>query len=160
MTGSTGSTTFVLVAVLVALGLTMIVLAIWLVRSTRSDAPALGPLEAMGDRSWRRADALRRQETLAEARPAGAPPPAPTIPVDESAPEVRAEPGPVAASVSEGEGEGEGDPTPHPESEPGSEPEPEPQAAAEPTPEPEPEAAAEDESPSAAQPESEPEPTE
>ena len=68
-----------LVAVLVLLGLGMIVLALWLVRSTRSDPQVLGPLEVMGDRRWRKGDADRRQRDLDTARPAGAWPPAPMV---------------------------------------------------------------------------------
>ena len=40
--GSTGSTTFVLAALLVALGVAMILAAVWLVRATRADVRALG----------------------------------------------------------------------------------------------------------------------
>src|SRR5262245_21347514 len=69
----------VLVALLVLAGVVMIGVAIWLVRSTRTDAPALGPLEVMGERRWRRADGDGRADALTAARPAGAPPPAPTV---------------------------------------------------------------------------------
>jgi hypothetical protein len=79
VTASTGTTVAMLVAVLVLLGLGMIVLALWLVRSTRSDPQALGPLEVMGDRRWRKGDADRRQANLDTARPAGAWPPAPMV---------------------------------------------------------------------------------
>jgi hypothetical protein len=79
VTASTGTTVAILVAVLVLLGLGMIVLALWLVRSTRSDPQALGPLEVMGDRRWRKGDADRRQANLDTARPAGAWPPAPMV---------------------------------------------------------------------------------
>jgi hypothetical protein len=77
--GSTGTTVAMLVAVLVLLGLGMIALAVWLVRSTRSDPQALGPLEVMGDRRFRKGDADRRQANLDTARPAGAPSPAPIV---------------------------------------------------------------------------------
>jgi hypothetical protein len=83
--GSTGTTTFVLAALLVALGVAMVVTTVWLVRATRTDVRALGPLEVMGDRSWHRADADRRTRSLDAARPLGAPPPAPML---------EAEPGP------------------------------------------------------------------
>lgn len=76
---STGSTVLVLVAALVVLGIAMVVLAVWLIRSTRTDHPSLGPLETMGDRSFRRGREERREQKLASARSAGAPPPAPIV---------------------------------------------------------------------------------
>ncbi len=82
LVGSTTSTTIVLVAALVLVGLVMIGVAIWLVRSTRRDSPALAPLEVMGERRWRRSDDVARAGALTEARPDGAPPPAPTVPFD------------------------------------------------------------------------------
>jgi hypothetical protein len=83
---STGTTVAVLVAVLVLLGLTMIAVALWLVRSTRTDSVALGPLEVMGARRWRKGDADVRQANLDSARPPGAPPPAPMVPIAVAAP--------------------------------------------------------------------------
>jgi hypothetical protein len=77
--GSTGSTTIVLAALLVLVGVAMVCVAVWLVRATRTDSRSLGPLEVMGDRSWRRRDADARSRTLDAARPAGAPPPAPML---------------------------------------------------------------------------------
>jgi hypothetical protein len=79
MSTSTGATVAMLVAVLVLLGLGMIAVAVWLVRSTRTDPRALGPLEVMGDRRWRKGDADRRRANLDTARPEGAPPPAPML---------------------------------------------------------------------------------
>ena len=81
---STGSTTLVLVVVLIALGLAMVLTAVWLVRATRSDTPALAPLEAMGTRRWTRADAERRTAVLDGARPKGALGPAPVVPYGEA----------------------------------------------------------------------------
>jgi hypothetical protein len=78
---STGTTVAVLVAVLVLLGLAMIVVALWLVRSTRTDPAALGPLEVMGERRWRKGDPDVRKANLDTARPQGAPPPAPMVPM-------------------------------------------------------------------------------
>jgi hypothetical protein len=83
MVGSTTSTTIVLVTVLVVAGSVMVGTTIWLVRATRRDTPALGPLEVMGERRWRRADGDHRTTALTEARPAGAPPPAPTVAFDD-----------------------------------------------------------------------------
>ena len=93
MVASTGTTVAVLVALLVALGVAMVAVAIWLVRSTRTDHPALAPLETMGDRSFRRASTDRRATRLSAARPPGAPQPAPTVPLDDEP-----EPEPVAAA--------------------------------------------------------------
>ena len=59
--GSTGSTTIVLAILLVVVGVAMICTAVWLVRATRTDSRSLGPLEVMGDRSWRRRDAEARR---------------------------------------------------------------------------------------------------
>ena len=87
MVGSTTSTTIVLVTVLVVAGLVMVGLTVWLVRSTRRDAPALGPLEVMGERRWRHADGDGRTTALTAARPPGAAPPAPTVPFDDAAAE-------------------------------------------------------------------------
>ncbi len=83
LAGSTGSTTLVLVVLLLALGAAMLLTAVWLVRSTRTDAPALAPLEVMGDRSWSKADGDDRSAKLTAVRPEGALPPAPMIPVDD-----------------------------------------------------------------------------
>ncbi len=80
---STGTTVAVLVALLIVLGVVMIAVAVWLVRSTRSDHPALGPLETMGDRSFRRASTDRQATRLAASRPPGAPDPAPIVPLDD-----------------------------------------------------------------------------
>lgn len=82
--GSTGSTTLVLAVLLVALGVAMIVISVWLVRATRTDPPALGPLEVMGTRSWLRQDAGGRADSLAAARADDAPPPAPMLDVLDS----------------------------------------------------------------------------
>ena len=83
---STGTTVAVLVAILVLLGLAMIAVALWLVRSTRTDPAALAPLEVMGDRRWRKGDADARQANLETARPPGAPAPTPMVPLDVAAP--------------------------------------------------------------------------
>src|SRR4051794_31782536 len=105
MSASTGTTLTTLVTVLVVLGLGMIALAVWLLRTTRTDPQALGPLEVMGDRSWRRGDAERRQTNLATARPEGAPPPAPMVP-DQSADGDAAESGVEARSPASAENSG------------------------------------------------------
>jgi hypothetical protein len=84
---STGTTMAVLVTLLVIIGLTMIAVAIWLVRSTRTDPVALAPLEVMGERRWRKDDADGRQTHLDTARPPGAPSPAPIVTGDAEPPE-------------------------------------------------------------------------
>jgi hypothetical protein len=95
MSASTGTTVAVLVGALVVLGLAMVGVAAWLIRSTRADPPALGPLEVMGERRWRRGDADRRRTNLDTARPQGAPAPAPMVALE-----------PV---VGDGEGDGDGE---------------------------------------------------
>lgn len=62
------------VALLVALGLAMVMLAVWLFRRTRPDPELLAPLEAMGERSWRRHDPVWQKRRLDELRPPGARP--------------------------------------------------------------------------------------
>jgi hypothetical protein len=108
---STGTTTLIVVGALLVLAAAMVLVAVWLVRATRRDAAALGPLEVMGERRWRRADPPARAAALAAARPAGAPEPAPMIDVE------FIEPAAVDLSPSE----------PPPDA--GWEPEPEPDAA-------------------------------
>ncbi|MDJ0769721.1 MAG: hypothetical protein QNJ12_13045 [Ilumatobacter sp.] len=63
-----------IIALLVALGLTLIMVAVWLYRSTRPDPELLAPLEAMGERRWRRRDPVWQRRRLDELRPAGAEP--------------------------------------------------------------------------------------
>ncbi len=65
---------------LVALGAVLIGVAVWLVRNTRIDPVVLGPLERMGERSWRRADPVFQRRQLDEVRPSGAVPLDPTAP--------------------------------------------------------------------------------
>lgn len=108
---STGTTTLIVVGALLVLAAAMVLVAVWLVRATRRDAAALGPLEVMGERRWRRADPPARAAALAAARPPGAPEPAPMIDVE------LVDPATSDASPSE--------PTP----DAGSEPEPEPPAS-------------------------------
>jgi hypothetical protein len=81
--GSTGSTTVVLAALLVLLGLVMLGATVWLVRATRTDTRALGPLEVMGDRRFARRDPAARAAALAGARPEGAAGPHPMIEIDD-----------------------------------------------------------------------------
>jgi hypothetical protein len=80
--GDPGRTRTVIAAILflVALGIGLLVLAGWLVRSTRADPEVLAPLEVMGERSWRNADPVRQRRRLDEVRPDDAEPIDPMAP--------------------------------------------------------------------------------
>jgi hypothetical protein len=67
-------TVYASIVLLVALGFTMIMLAVWLLRNTRPDPEVLAPLERMGQRKWRRADPVWQRRRLDEVRPGGADP--------------------------------------------------------------------------------------
>ncbi len=67
-----------LIALLVALGLALAMVAIWLHRATRPDPGLLAPLEVMGGRKWRRLDPVGQRRRLDELRPDGAEPLAPS----------------------------------------------------------------------------------
>ena len=54
---------------LLLLGLLLAVGTVWWWRASRTEHPALGPLEAMGSRRWLRSDYASRQASLAKARP-------------------------------------------------------------------------------------------
>ena len=71
---STAPTIVLLAAVLVVFGIALLVVGVRLLRRTRSDPAALGPLEEMGERGWQSADEVHRGELLDRARPAGAEP--------------------------------------------------------------------------------------
>jgi hypothetical protein len=45
-----------IIALLVAVGLALAMIAVWIHRTTRPDPEVLAPLEVMGDRRWRRSD--------------------------------------------------------------------------------------------------------
>lgn len=118
---STGTTMAVLVTLLVVIGLAMIAVAIWLVRSTRTDSVALAPLEVMGERRWRKGDPDRRQTHLDTARPPGAPPPAPMVIGDVEPPEgTDSTPPETAAPPDNGESSMEESAVPAPTSEDGA----------------------------------------
>ena len=68
-----------IVALLVAIGLALLLLAVWIFRTTRPDPELLAPLEAMGERSWRRGDPVWQRRRLDELRPEGAMPLAPSV---------------------------------------------------------------------------------
>ena len=71
-------TVYAAIVLLVALGVGMIMLAVWLLRNTRPDPEVLAPLERMGERKWRRADPVWQRRRLDEVRPGGADPLEPT----------------------------------------------------------------------------------
>ena len=68
-----------IIALLVALGLGLAMLAVWLHRTTRPDPELLAPLEVMGERKWRRADPVAQRRTLDAVRPAQARPLEPSV---------------------------------------------------------------------------------
>ncbi len=68
------STVWALVALLVVLGVALVMLAIWMVRTTRPDPEVLAPLERMSDRSWRSTDPVWQRRDLDDLRPEGAEP--------------------------------------------------------------------------------------
>ncbi len=84
LVGSTATTVLTLVAALLVVGVAMICVTVWLVRSTRTDSVSLGPLEVMGDRRFRRAGSDGRAGRLAAARSAGALSPAPIVPFEDA----------------------------------------------------------------------------
>lgn len=68
-----------IIALLVAIGLALLLLAVWVHRTTRPDPELLAPLEVMGERSWRRADPVWQRRRLDELRPSGARPLDPSV---------------------------------------------------------------------------------
>ena len=66
---------YLVVAGLAVLGIGMTAATVWWWRTTRPEAPALGPLEVMSDKQWRTASDAEQQRLLAEHRPVGAPAP-------------------------------------------------------------------------------------
>jgi hypothetical protein len=67
---STMVTVVALCIALVALGIVLLAIGVQLVRATRTDPAALGALEEMSDRRWRRGDAELRAEVLAGTKSA------------------------------------------------------------------------------------------
>ena len=67
-------TVYSTIVLLVALGFALILLAVWLLRTTRPDPDVLAPLERMGQRKWRRADPVWQRRHLDQVRPGGADP--------------------------------------------------------------------------------------
>lgn len=73
-------TVYAVIALLAVIGIVMVMLAVWLIRTTRRDLEVLGPLERMADRKWRRADVVVQRRLLEEVRPPGARPLRPVPP--------------------------------------------------------------------------------
>ena len=67
-------TVYVVVVVLAVIGVALIAVTVWLVRSTRPDLALLAPLERMATRRWSRLDPQARRRLLDEVRPEGADP--------------------------------------------------------------------------------------
>lgn len=63
-----------IIALLVALGIALAMVAVWLFRTTRPDPELLAPLEVMGERKWRRSDPVAQRRTLDAVRPEDAAP--------------------------------------------------------------------------------------
>jgi hypothetical protein len=63
-----------IVVLLTAIGVALVMLAVWLFKVTRPDPELLAPLEVMGERKWRRADPVWQRRRLDVVRPAGAEP--------------------------------------------------------------------------------------
>ena len=67
-------TVYVTVVLLIALGVALVALTVWLVRRTRPDPQLLAPLEEMETRAWRKQDPAAQRRALDASRPAGARP--------------------------------------------------------------------------------------
>ncbi len=65
---------YALVIALGVIGVALLVLGVYLFRSTKVDPEMLAPLERMGERSWRKQDPASQQRLLDEVRPEGATP--------------------------------------------------------------------------------------
>lgn len=158
---STARVVGLLAASLVLIGIVLAVVGVRLVKDTRADHAALGPLEVLGDRSWYRHDRARRTHDLDKARPAGAEPvaaaaavpAAPPLPIDTITVERKSEDEPAAADPQPPPPPQPGplepepapplpdpvpEPTPHPSPLPDPVPEPQPHPVPEPDPLPEP----------------------
>lgn len=68
-----------IIVLLVAMGVALVMVAVWLFRTTRPDPELLAPLEAMGGRKWRRNDPVWQRRRLDALRPPGAEPLAPSV---------------------------------------------------------------------------------
>jgi hypothetical protein len=71
---SSTRTVYVVTIALVAIGVLLLLLAVWLIRQTKPDRELLAPLERMNDRSWQKQDSVSQRRTLDDVRPDGAVP--------------------------------------------------------------------------------------
>lgn len=63
-----------IIVVLAVIGVVLVGVAVWLIRSTRVDPELLAPLERMDERAWRSKDPATQRRLLDEVRPPGAEP--------------------------------------------------------------------------------------
>jgi hypothetical protein len=66
---------YAMVVALLVVGLLLVLLAVWVIRRTRTDLALLAPLERMSDTKGRKSDPDGRRALLDEVRPPGATPP-------------------------------------------------------------------------------------
>lgn len=71
---SSDTEVYLVIGALAAVGGALLVLAGWLLKATRPERELLGPLERMGERSWRDLDPAMQRRELDELRPPGARP--------------------------------------------------------------------------------------
>jgi hypothetical protein len=67
-------TVYGMVILLGAIGVALVVLAIWLIKQTKPEPQLLAPLERMDDRAWRKQEPAEMRRDLDSLRPAGARP--------------------------------------------------------------------------------------
>ncbi len=65
---------YAMVIGLVAIGVVLILLGVWILRQTKPDLEVLAPLERMGDGDWKKKDTSTQRRMLDELRPEGAHP--------------------------------------------------------------------------------------
>jgi len=99
---------------LALIGVALILLAVWILRQTRSDLEVLAPLERMGDGDWKKRDPSTQRRMLDEVRPDGAQPLArePMQPTIDAEFEQNGHPVGSFADLGPGVVEESGDPTP------------------------------------------------
>ena len=65
---------YAMVVGLVAVGVVLVLIGVWILRQTRADLEVLAPLERMGDGDWKKRDPSTQRRMLDEVRPDGAVP--------------------------------------------------------------------------------------
>ncbi len=71
---SASRTVYGMVIGLAAIGVALVVLAIWLIKQTKPEPQLLAPLERMEDRAWRKQEPAEMRRDLDSLRPVGARP--------------------------------------------------------------------------------------